>query len=336
MPARTFLATTFLATFGALLLATSIGDPAVAGSISSSGTDQGKVLLSFNGPIAPGDADRLKAAARTVFELRRTIAGIRLSSPGGDLAEAFRLAGIVREGKMPTIVPDGSICASACFVVFAAGSERSAGYGARVGVHGASDLAGHETVQSGAATITMARAVKELGVPPGIIGKMVVTPPGQMVWLTPDDLQSMGTKMTGTPVPAAHADASMARLTPDATAPIQEPTAPGGADKSGAAGWDDLMGRAVAISSAQNGGRPRSDRLCQPELSLCTSAVFYRSESGNLVMVKKSEDMTGTVLAREVCTFDGAQERVCVDWDSGAIHHDRQNAQGRWQRIADQ
>jgi hypothetical protein len=34
----------------------------------------------------------------------------------------------------------------------------------------------------------MARIVKELGVPPSIIGKMVVTPPSDMVWLNPDDL----------------------------------------------------------------------------------------------------------------------------------------------------
>src|SRR5258708_27609865 len=149
MPARTSLATrTFWVTLRALLLATSIGSDADAASISSSATDQGKVLLTFNGLISPGDTGRLTAAARTVFELRRTIAGVRLNSPGGDLAEGLRLAGIVRDGKMSTIVPDGAVCASACFVVFAAGSERIAGYGARVGVHGASDLSGHETAQS--------------------------------------------------------------------------------------------------------------------------------------------------------------------------------------------
>jgi hypothetical protein len=37
----------------------------------------------------------------------------------------------------------------------------------------------------------MAQIAKEFGVPHGIIGKMVVTPPDQMVWLDAADLKSM-------------------------------------------------------------------------------------------------------------------------------------------------
>jgi hypothetical protein len=83
--------------------------------------------------------------------------------------------------------------------VFAGGSPKFASYGASVGVHGASDQTGQETVEAGAATVSMARIVKNLGVPAPIIGKMVVTPAEQIVWLTPDDLRSMGATMTGKP-----------------------------------------------------------------------------------------------------------------------------------------
>jgi hypothetical protein len=82
-------------------------------------------------------------------------------------------------------------------LIFAAGETKFANYTAQIGVH-ASDENGAETVQSGAATVSMARIAKELGVPPAIIGRMVVTPPAQMVWLSPADLQSMGTTMAGT------------------------------------------------------------------------------------------------------------------------------------------
>src|ERR1700677_2426794 len=71
--------------------------------------------------------------------------------------------------------------------------------GAQIGVHGASSHDGEETVQSGAATVSMARVAKELGVPPAIIGRMVVTPPDQMVWLNSQDLQSMGVILLGKP-----------------------------------------------------------------------------------------------------------------------------------------
>src|SRR6202023_964804 len=88
---------------------------------------------------------------------------------------------------------------SACFLIFAAGEAKFANYTAEIGVHGASDQTGAETIQSGAATLSMARLAKDLGVPPAIIGRMVVTPPAEMVWLSPADLQSMGTTMIGKP-----------------------------------------------------------------------------------------------------------------------------------------
>src|SRR5262249_58390300 len=105
-----------------------------------------------------------------------------------------------------------------CFIVFAAGSAKYGSYSAWVGVHGASDKYGEESVQSGAATVFTARVVKELGVAAGIIGKMVVTPPNEIVWLNPDELRSMGTTMTGRP----------AQVPPDQVAgvPLQiDPTA---------------------------------------------------------------------------------------------------------------
>jgi hypothetical protein len=99
---------------------------------------------------------------------------IRLNSSGGNLYESAVIAEIVRKGKISTSVLSNSVCASACFVIFAAGNKKFAHYTAQIGIHGASDERGRETVQSNAATVGMARAVKDLGVPANIIGKMVV------------------------------------------------------------------------------------------------------------------------------------------------------------------
>jgi hypothetical protein len=90
-------------------------------------------------------------------------------------------------------------CASACFLAFAGGTEKYVNYSGKVGVHGVSDENGDESVSAQAATVEMARALKELGVPAGILGKMVTTPPSQILWLSPDDLRSMGTTMVGKP-----------------------------------------------------------------------------------------------------------------------------------------
>jgi hypothetical protein len=210
----------FGAMWASFLLATSIS-AGNAASLTSSGAE-GKTVLVLSGEITSGDTDRFLAEVKTAMNDRRVIAGVRLSSPGGDVGEGFKLARVVRDARMATIVPDGVMCASACFIVFAAGSEKFAGYAARVGVHGAaSDRSQHETDQSRAATIIMARVVKELGVPPGIIGQMVVTPPNQMVWLSPDDLRSMGTTMMGRPEQTPSASAAIPQSPIDMTPPRQ-------------------------------------------------------------------------------------------------------------------
>jgi len=73
-----------------------------------------------------------------------------------------KLADAIRFGKVSTNVGKKAVCASACFLVFAAGSTKFASYGAQIGVHGASDIGGNETVQSNAATVSMAKVAKEL------------------------------------------------------------------------------------------------------------------------------------------------------------------------------
>jgi len=87
-------------------------------------------------------------------------------------------------------------------MVLAAGAEKFVSHAAFVGVHGASDGSGRETIGSGAATVSMARTLKDLGVPEAIIGKMVVTPPDEMVWLSVDDLRSMGARVIDRPLQA--------------------------------------------------------------------------------------------------------------------------------------
>lgn len=162
-------------------------------------TKEGPVIVLISGAIVEGDADALKEAIKSANDAGKFVSGVRLNSPGGNLLEGVKLAAAVKFAKTATNVAKSATCASACFLVFAAGEKKFANYASLIGVHGASDKNGEETVQSGAATISMAKIAKELGVPDAIIGRMVVTPPSEMVWLTPSELQSMGTTMVGKP-----------------------------------------------------------------------------------------------------------------------------------------
>ncbi|WP_157817190.1 hypothetical protein [Bradyrhizobium sp. SK17] len=182
-----------------LLGAALVGTAAAAAELSIVTLKDDVTILTLGGDVAAGDTEAAEALIKTANDGDRLISAVRLDSPGGSLAEAVKLAGLIRRAKLPTMVAAGSRCASACFIVFAAGNEKFASYDAAIGVHGVSDKFGHETAQTEEATIAMARFASGFGVPPRIIGQMVTTHAHEIAWLTPDDLRAMGTIMTDRP-----------------------------------------------------------------------------------------------------------------------------------------
>ncbi|WP_315833202.1 hypothetical protein [Bradyrhizobium prioriisuperbiae] len=156
-------------------------------------------IIALNGDIASGNAEAAETLIKAANDGGRLISAVRLDSSGGSLTEAIQLADLIHRAKLPTIVAAGSRCASACFIVFAAGIDKFASYDAAIGVHGASDRFGHETARTEAATLAMARIVGAYGVPPRVISRMIATSAQSISWLTPADLRAMGAIMTGRP-----------------------------------------------------------------------------------------------------------------------------------------
>ena len=288
-----------------------------------------KTRIDLSGQIEVGDSNNLRTIIQTANDTGRVVITIRLNSIGGNLLEGVSLAEIVRKGRIQTSVLSGSQCASACFIIFAAGSERFAHYTALIGVHGASDENGRETVQSGAATVSMARIVKELGVPPSVIGKMVVTPPDQVVWLSVDDLRAMDVKMFGKPMqvqPGAPATSELPRqLSPNTQATVAAPPT-----------WEEYINKAINTPSNQNNGKARYFRICQPELKSCTAGVIYIIKSGAEAMARITENLNGKILSRESCEFNKFGDvRTCLNWDTGASHKDMKNIKGEWYDVSE-
>ncbi|MGZ3410516.1 MAG: hypothetical protein ACXWKC_13920 [Xanthobacteraceae bacterium] len=186
----------------------------------------------------------------------------------------------------------------------------------------------------------MARLVKEYGVPAGIIGKMVVTPPDEMVWLSPNDLRSMGTTMTG--VPAQSLSPQTSQTTPQPGAPPMQ-LGPG-SDTSASMQKaqpkitsGELASAAVKLSSQQNGGHAVPARSCQPELKVCTTAISWTAKDGQKLFLRLAEDMNGKMISREFCEINSFGDvRLCHDWDSGEKHRDMKNNNGDWYKVADE
>ena len=315
---------------------------ALAATVRSFVSKEGKAIISINGEIVQGDVQALKEAIRTANEANRLVSGIRLNSIGGNLRAGVEMAEIVRFAKVATVVANSATCASACFLIFAAGSEKFASHSAQVGVHGASDSDGSETVRSGAATVSMARVAKELGVSETIIGKMVVTPPSQMVWLSASDLRSIGATMTGKPVQTREQVAS-----PGLDAPM--PITPGNAvaavgsqiqtsKQTQPPTWERFVEVAIDASANQNNGRPQLVRNCQPELKICNTVILIKGKSGDGdFIVRKAEDMKGKMVSRDFCTFNRHGDvRVCTDWDIRAVSRDMKSSKGEWVQVSDE
>jgi hypothetical protein len=320
----------------AVLVATltlSISHQAQAASWKSSATRDGRIVVSISGDITEGDTEAFKAAVKAANDAGKLVTSIRLNSVGGNLLEGVKLSEAVRFAKVATNVGQGATCASACFLIFAAGETKFANYTAQIGVHGASDKTGAETVQSGAATVSMARIAKDLGVPPAIIGRMVVTPPDQMVWLSPADLQSMGTTMVGKPSQLPVQPEAKIQQLPAGDPTDITPTARASTSNS----WGDFVETVTAASARQNGGKPNYFRVCQPELKVCNTGISYQDKNGKDIAIKVVKDMNDTLITREVCSFNEMGDiRLCLDWDKNTTHRDMKNAKGEWYKVADE
>jgi hypothetical protein len=316
-------------------LAGAMATQAMAATLKPSMMKDGRVVILISGEIKEGDSDAFKAAVKAANDAGKLVSSVRLNSPGGNLYEGAKLVDAVRFGKMATNVGHAATCASACFLIFAAGETKFANYSAQIGVHGASDENGTETVQSGAATVSMARIAKELGVPPAIIGRMVVTSPSDMVWLSPADLQSMGTSMVGKPSQTLQSESQPIQQTPNGPPIDIAPQAKATTAKPPT--WSEFIDAAISLSAKQNGGKPRFVRGCQPELASCFNVVSYLDQKGVETAVKVIKDMNDKIVAKEVCTFNATSDiRRCFDWDTSQVHRDMQDTQGNWKKIADE
>ena len=320
--------------FSAAIIFFAVPIAAPAATFKSVATKDGGTIVLMSGEIIEGDTETLKAAIKTANDAGKLVSGVRLNSPGGNLLEGLKLADAVRFAKVATNVAGSATCASACFLVYAAGATKFANYSAQVGVHGASDKQGEETAASGAATVSMARAAKELGVPAAIIGRMVVTPPNEMVWLTPQDLQSMGTTMVGkpsqtpiSPTAKATADQSIVPKQTQPGDPMQlQPQTKGAAPSS----WNDFIDNVIKRSAAQNNGKPHHTRGCQPEFKTYYDAVTVVANDGKLSTARVTKDMNDKVIRREICSFnDSLDIRRCFNWDDATVRRDMKDTNGK-------
>ena len=139
----------------------------------------------IRGTIQPGDYAKLISFVRHPDNYGRFARTVFLDSPGGDLAEAFKIAYLLEKSHAATHVVREARCYSACFILWMSGVSRNVSAGATLGVHRIHVKVGGETIDPSSERFTsIARRVENylaaLGTPRTILDKMNATPSADM------------------------------------------------------------------------------------------------------------------------------------------------------------
>ena len=122
----------------------------------------------FHGDIEHGDAAKLQRVLDYRNSLGFETNWVVLASDGGYIAKSFRIGRIIHFNRIKTVIGDNEYCASACFTLWAAGSERWYWEHSMIGVHNADNgLAtyGGQPGDDPATTAEVARFYNDIGVP---------------------------------------------------------------------------------------------------------------------------------------------------------------------------
>lgn len=154
-------------------------------------------ILDLTGTITPGSAGDFAA------EIERRgayVETVRLDSPGGSVEDALAIAAMIRDEGFGTSVEAGSVCASSCPLILAAGGTRHVSPEASVGVHQIyaapedSGRIGPAQAMSDAQMITarIARHFEAMGVSSSVWMHALETPPDRLYYLTQEQMLDYG------------------------------------------------------------------------------------------------------------------------------------------------
>ena len=161
--------------------------------------------LRLDGVIGMGDGERLRVLLGS--EAARDLKRVELSSPGGRVREAERMAAALKQhGHEARAV---GTCASACTLVFLAGKPRQLAPDGQLGFHRAS-TGTYNPVFEELANQQLAQTYRDLGLPQTMIDKTLRTPSRGM-WFVPREellahqLIAPSPRTLAIPLPAANA-----------------------------------------------------------------------------------------------------------------------------------
>ncbi len=158
-------------------------------------------VIAIDGVIAAGDAEQFERVTQNVGQMFNQPAIVLFNSPGGAIFPALSIGEAIRAKGYATGVVNGAQCASACALMWLAGTKRLLGNSAKVGFHAAYVIADDNAQESGQANALVGAYLSKLGLSYRAIAYVTASGPGQMSWLHPDQAQQAGIQLEVLPDP---------------------------------------------------------------------------------------------------------------------------------------
>lgn len=167
--------------------------PAAALEFSRSRSGDTAIIV-VAGKFLPGDGDRFVSFATDDKAI------VALESPGGDVASAITMGEHIRMKGFKTFVGPESICASACALVWLAGTVRGGTETSKIGFHSASDGNGDIT---GPGNALIGAYLNKIGVSYRAVHYITTSAPTNMTWLTFDRARNLGIDIVAIDMPGS-------------------------------------------------------------------------------------------------------------------------------------
>lgn len=156
----------------------------------------GQVAIQDNKACAISVAGRIEDGDDLAFDVLATAcpnALVVLSGPGGKVAPALAIGRNIRARGLRTLVPAGAACASACSLIWLAGTPRLLAADARIGFHALSALRpGAPAVETHAFDPELVRYLTGLGYALDVTATVVNTPSASVHWRDAIELNANG------------------------------------------------------------------------------------------------------------------------------------------------
>lgn len=169
------------------VLAVAYGSTAHAATISHEKLNATTELIWIYGEISSGDLERFRQ-----ISLKYPKAIVALNSDGGLIQPAIEIGKIIKIMGYLTAVDDDSVCASACALIWMAGSKKALAPNAHLGFHAGYRTENGKMVESGAANALVGNYLTLLGASARTVVFATSAPPNKILWLTAQNKEESG------------------------------------------------------------------------------------------------------------------------------------------------